>query len=49
MGYPPSEADTVIISEEDCNQYVRLACEKYVKLHPEDADKVNELQSKIAI
>ncbi|WP_166296714.1 ribonuclease toxin immunity protein CdiI, partial [Photorhabdus tasmaniensis] len=34
-------------SEETCYHYVRLACEKYLKLHPEDTDKVNELLTKI--
>ncbi|WP_325169041.1 ribonuclease toxin immunity protein CdiI [Pantoea agglomerans] len=45
-GYPPSEADTFIVSEETCYQYTRLACEKYLKLHPEDTEKVNELLAK---
>ncbi|MEN4929040.1 ribonuclease toxin immunity protein CdiI [Erwinia billingiae] len=47
VGYPPSEAETVIVSQETCYQYVRLACEKYLKLHLEDTDKVNELLAKI--
>ncbi|MFP3523291.1 ribonuclease toxin immunity protein CdiI [Pantoea sp. SIMBA_072] len=46
-GYPPEEDDTVIVSEETCYQYVRLACEKYLHLHPEYTDKVNELLAKI--
>ncbi|KJP11530.1 hypothetical protein YA33_03520 [Klebsiella aerogenes] len=28
-------------------KYVRLACEKYIQLHPEDTEKVNELLAKI--
>ncbi|MCC8380935.1 ribonuclease toxin immunity protein CdiI [Xenorhabdus sp. PB30.3] len=47
IGYPPTEEDTVIVTEETCYHYVRLACEKYLKLHPEDIDKVNTLLSKI--
>jgi len=47
IGYPPSEDDTVIVSEEICYQYVRLACSKYLHLHQEDTDKVNELLAKI--
>ncbi|MEQ4973733.1 ribonuclease toxin immunity protein CdiI [Enterobacter cloacae] len=47
MGYPPSEEDTVIVSEDMCYKYVRLACERYLKFHPEDAQKVNELLAEI--
>lgn len=47
VGYPPSEAETVVVSEETCCFYVRLACERYLKLHPEDTEKVNSLLAKI--
>lgn len=47
MGYPPEVDDTVIISEETCYQYVRLACERYLKLHPEDTEKVSFLLAKL--
>lgn len=43
IGYPPAEGDVVIVSEEVCYRYVRLVCERYLKVHPEDAGKVNEL------
>lgn len=43
VGYPLSEGDAVVVSEEICYRYVRLACERYLKFHPEDTDKVNEL------
>lgn len=43
IGGPPAEGDVVIVSEGICYRYVRLACERYLKFHPEDADKVNEL------
>ncbi|MGV7962062.1 ribonuclease toxin immunity protein CdiI [Photorhabdus tasmaniensis] len=47
-GYSPDDDDPeVVVSEETCYHYVRLACEKYLKLHPEDTDKVNELLTKI--
>ncbi|MCL6373513.1 ribonuclease toxin immunity protein CdiI [Pectobacterium versatile] len=46
IGYPPTEDETVIVSEEICYQYVRLACEKYVKIHPEDAEKIKNLLDK---
>ncbi|MGK3144639.1 ribonuclease toxin immunity protein CdiI [Pantoea sp. C2G6] len=49
VGYPPSEAETVIVSEETCYHYVRLACERYLKLHPEDTKKVNELLAKMPV
>ncbi|MBA0206318.1 ribonuclease toxin immunity protein CdiI [Pectobacterium aroidearum] len=48
VGYPASEADAVIVSEEICYQYVRLACERYVKLHPEDAEKIKFLLDTIS-
>ncbi|MBA0206316.1 ribonuclease toxin immunity protein CdiI [Pectobacterium aroidearum] len=41
IGYPPTEEETIIVSEEICYQYVHLACERYVKFHPENAEKVN--------
>ncbi|MCA6222769.1 ribonuclease toxin immunity protein CdiI [Photorhabdus sp. UCH-936] len=37
------------VSEETCYHYVRLACEKYLKPHPEDTTKVNELLAKVPI
>ncbi|RRN97874.1 hypothetical protein DMB84_017950 [Pectobacterium aquaticum] len=37
-----------IVSEETALKYVRLACEKYVKIHPEDAGKVKFLLDKIS-
>ncbi|WP_127960432.1 ribonuclease toxin immunity protein CdiI [Serratia microhaemolytica] len=46
-GYPPKDDDTIIVSEETCYQYVRLACEKYLQLHPEDTDTVNKLLTKM--
>nr|WP_314424690.1 ribonuclease toxin immunity protein CdiI [uncultured Erwinia sp.] len=47
VGYPPSEADTVIVSEESCYQYVRLACKRYLLLHPEYTERVNSLLDKM--
>ncbi|MBS0057799.1 ribonuclease toxin immunity protein CdiI [Yersinia sp. Marseille-Q3913] len=46
-GYPPEEDDTVIVSEDVCFEYVRLACEKYLQLHPEDTNKVNTLLAQL--
>ncbi|WP_438873249.1 ribonuclease toxin immunity protein CdiI [Providencia hangzhouensis] len=37
----------VRISEETCFYYARLACEKYLKVHPEDLASVSTLLSKI--
>ncbi|KRP67137.1 hypothetical protein TX23_26620 [Pseudomonas paralactis] len=33
----------IVVSETDGYRLVRLACEKYLQLHPEDITKVNEL------
>jgi len=49
VGYPPSEADTTIVSEEICYHYVRLASEKYLRLHPEDTEKVNSLLARLPV
>lgn len=49
VGYPPSEAESIIVSEDICYQYVRIACERYLKLHPEDIEKVNILLGKIPV
>ncbi|MBS9431563.1 ribonuclease toxin immunity protein CdiI [Photorhabdus hainanensis] len=46
-GYPPEDDDISIVSEEICNKYVRLACEKYLYRHPEDKDKINALLAKM--
>lgn len=48
IGYPPTEDDTVLVSEETCYRYVRLSCDKYLHLHPEDTEKINKLLAKIA-
>jgi hypothetical protein len=47
IGYPSEKEDEIVVSEATCYHYVRLACEKYLKLHPEDTDKINELLAKI--
>lgn len=49
VGYPASEADTVIVSEEVCYQYVRLACERYLQLNPEDTERLNNLLDKLPL
>ncbi|WP_019211914.1 ribonuclease toxin immunity protein CdiI [Yersinia massiliensis] len=49
VGYPPSEADAVIVSEETCYHYIRLACERFLKLHPEDSEKIKSLLAKLPI
>ncbi|MDM1757247.1 MULTISPECIES: ribonuclease toxin immunity protein CdiI [unclassified Acinetobacter] len=47
MGYPPSEAEEIIVSEETCYAYVRLACERFLKIHPENKIQVNEILSRM--
>jgi len=42
-GYPPTDDETVVISEEACATFVRMVCDKYLQRHPEDAEKVKEL------
>ncbi|MFP1741060.1 ribonuclease toxin immunity protein CdiI [Lonsdalea quercina] len=37
----------IIVSEDVGLKYTRLACEKYLQLHPEDTDKVNELLAEL--
>lgn len=37
----------IIVSEETGFKYISLACEKYLQLHPEDAENINELLIKI--
>ncbi|MEG5407214.1 ribonuclease toxin immunity protein CdiI, partial [Enterobacter roggenkampii] len=38
-----------IVSEEICYHYVRLASEKYLRLHPEDTEKVNSLLARLPV
>lgn len=47
VGYPPTEEDTVIVSESVCFYYLKLACDRYLKFYPEDTEKIQELLSKI--
>ena len=47
-GYPPKNEDTVVVSEETCSKYIRLACDKYVSLHPEDTVKVREILDQLS-
>ncbi|AZS52249.1 hypothetical protein DM558_12305 [Entomomonas moraniae] len=39
----------IIVLEEVSFKYVRLACEKYLELHPGDTDIVNKLLAKISL
>lgn len=39
--------EEVIVSEADGYNLARLACNKYLQLHPEDTSKVNELLTKL--
>ncbi|MBG5928983.1 ribonuclease toxin immunity protein CdiI [Providencia rettgeri] len=47
IGYPPEKEDEIVVSEETCFHYVRLACEKYLKVHSEDLASVSTLLSKM--
>ncbi len=47
IGYPPSQENTVTVSEIDCYYFVKLACERYLNLHSEDKAKVNALLKKM--
>jgi len=49
IGYPPEKDDEIVVSEETCYHYVRLACKKYLVLHPEDTDEVNKLLAKMPV
>lgn len=42
-GYPPNEEDTVVVSESVCSDYIRVACEKYLQRHSEDAAKLKSI------
>ncbi|EYU13209.1 ribonuclease toxin immunity protein CdiI [Photorhabdus aegyptia] len=46
-GYPPEQAPTIIVSEATCFKYVKLACEKYLQLHPEDTEQVKSLLAQL--
>ncbi|MEX5485945.1 ribonuclease toxin immunity protein CdiI [Proteus mirabilis] len=47
MGYPLTDKDIVIVSEDTCYQFIRLSCEKYLLMHPEDKIKIKMILSKI--
>jgi len=42
-GYPPADDETVVISEEACADFIRMACEKYLQRHPKEAAKIKEI------
>lgn len=42
-GYPPTQEDTVLVSEVDCAKLVRLSCDKYIALHPEDEKEISTI------
>ncbi|MDB6375160.1 ribonuclease toxin immunity protein CdiI [Photorhabdus bodei] len=46
-GYPPEDEDISIVSEKICYNYVCLACEKYLQLHPEDTEQVKSLLAQL--
>ncbi|RZG87586.1 hypothetical protein EXE10_04505 [Acinetobacter sp. WCHAc060033] len=46
-GYSPKEEDTVIVSKETCNFYIKLACVRYKKLEPDSTHKINELLERL--
>ena len=43
IGFSRSDDDAVIVSEAVCFQYIQLACERYLRKHPEDAEIINSL------
>lgn len=48
MAILPGGGNTIIVSEETCSKYIRVACDKYVNLHPEDTVKVKELLDQLS-
>ncbi|AVA39470.1 TPA: ribonuclease toxin immunity protein CdiI [Proteus mirabilis] len=46
IGYPLTDKDIVIVSEDTCYQFIRLSCEKYLLMHPEDKIKIKMILSK---
>lgn len=48
-GYPPEDNDTIVVSESTCCKYLAIACNKYLKKHPEDELKVNAILKKSMI
>lgn len=49
IGYPPMEEDTVIVDENTFYHYVRLAGERYLKLHPENKEIIDSLLLKMPV
>lgn len=47
-GYPPEEEDTIVVSEAIFSKYIKLACEKYVNIHPEDSVKVKAILDQLS-
>ncbi|WP_392558889.1 ribonuclease toxin immunity protein CdiI [Orbus mooreae] len=39
----------IIVSEQIGFKYIRIACKKYLSLHPEDTEEINELLAKIPL
>ena len=43
IGFSLTNENTVIVSEAVCFQYIQLACERYLRKHPEDAEIINSI------
>ncbi len=39
--------DEIVVSEEEFKYYLKLACERYVDIYPEDESKIKELLSRL--
>ena len=47
IGYPSTIENTVTVSEKKCYTYVQLACEKYLKRHPDKTEQIQFLIKKM--
>lgn len=47
FGYPSGDDSSIIVTEGICYELVRKACDKYLKLHPENIGIVKGLMEKI--
>lgn len=49
IGYPPLEKDTIITSDATFYEYIRLACDRYIQIHPKEKVKVCKLLDEISL
>lgn len=47
FGYPSTEGNELVVDESVCFKYARMACELYLRKHPEDINSISDIINKL--